>query len=249
VVALAALPAFGDHGGVALASARPPRSAAPAEEATPAPTREPTPKPTPKPTATPKPTPEPTAVPTPEPTPVDPGEVADLCDPIFELPCGLGPGRYSPSRFEPSISVKVDAGWSAATNGDRLVVLARDEGFMTFASAIDLRGASAGQEDSARKLIDAIVARKGLDVTRPAKVRIEKLQGRSVDVTPTGSDRIELFTAGGSTYFVEPGRVTRVVALDVDREVLVIVIEPGDGRTLEAILETADGVAASLRRR
>jgi eukaryotic-like serine/threonine-protein kinase len=247
-VALAALPAFGGDGRVAIVTARPSRSASPVQ-ATPTPTPRPTPKPTPKPTPTPTPTPKPTPVPTPEPTPVDPGDVAALCDPIFELPCGLGPGRYTPARFEPAVSVKVEDGWSAATNGERLVVLVRDEGFMTFASAVDLRGVPANQEDSARKLIDGIAARKGLDATRPAKVRIEKIQGRSVDVTPTGPARVELFTAGGSTYFLEPGRVTRVVALDVDHEVLVIVIEPGDGGTLKAILDTADGVAASLRRR
>jgi hypothetical protein len=178
---------------------------------------------------------------------VEPGEVADLCDPFFELPCTLGPGRYTPARFEPSISVKLGDGWSAATNGDRLVVLARDEGFLTFAGRADVRGAPADREDKAKELIDAVADRNGVSATRPARVRIDKLRGRSVDVTPRGSDRVALFTAGASTYFLEPGRVTRVVALDIDDQVLVIVIEPGDGRDLDAILETADDVAGSLR--
>jgi eukaryotic-like serine/threonine-protein kinase len=251
VVALAALPAMGDDGGLAGASARPSRSAAAVAEATSRPTPDPTPKPTPTPTptptATPKPTPKSTPVPTPEPTPVDPGEVADLCDPFFELPCTLGPGRYTPARFEPSISVKVGDGWSTATNGDRLVVLSRDEGFLTFAARADVRGAPAEQEDTATELIDAVANRSGVSATRPARVRIDKLRGRSVDVTPRGSDRIALFSAGESTYFLEPGRVTRVVALDVDGLVLVLVIEPGDGQDLNAILETADDVAGSLR--
>ena len=80
-------------------------------------------------------------------------------------------------------------------------------------------------------------------------MRIERLRGRSVDVRPTGSNRIVLFTAGGDTYYLEPDRLTRVVALDVDDEVLVIVIEPAGKHTLAEILDTADGVAASLRRR
>jgi hypothetical protein len=172
-----------------------------------------------------------------------------LCEPFFELPCALGPGRYTPSRFEPAISIKLDEGWSAATNAERIVVLARDEGFMTLASAADVRGASAEREDTSRELIDAIADRDGLSATRPAKVRIEKLRGRSVDVTLTGSDRVELFSAGESTYFLEPDRVTRIVALDIDDRVLVIVIEPNDGRDLDAILETADEVAGSLRPR
>jgi tRNA A-37 threonylcarbamoyl transferase component Bud32 len=249
VVALAALPALGDDGGLAGASAEPIRSAAVVEEATPRPTPKPTPKPTAKPTTkpTPKPTPEPTPDPTPEPTPVEEGDVADLCDPFFELPCALGPGRYTPARFEPSVSVRLGDGWSTASNGDRLVVLSRDEGFMTFAARADVRGASADQEDTAKELIDAVADRKGVSATRPARVRIDKLRGRSVDVTPRGSDRIALFAAGENTYFLEPGRVTRVVALDVDGRVLVIVIEPGQGRDLDAILETADDVAASLR--
>ncbi len=249
IVALAAWPALGDDGGLAGASAQPSRSAAAVEEATPRPTLKPTPKPTAKPTPkpTPTPTPESTPLPTPEPTPVEQGEVADLCDPFFELPCNLGPGRYSPARFEPSISVKLGDGWSAATNGDRLVVLSRDEGFLTFAARADVRGASAEQEDTAKELIDAVADRNGVSSTKPARVRIDKLRGRSVDVTPRGSARVALFTAGESTYFLEPGRVTRVVALDIEGRVLLIVIEPVDGRDLDAILETADDVAASLR--
>ncbi len=243
-MALAALPVLGDGDGSAQVSARPTHSETP-EPATP----EPTPDPTPKPTAAPRSTPVPTAVPTPEPTPVEPGEVAALCDPFFELPCALGPGRYTPSRFEPAISIKLDEGWSATTNAERIVVLARDEGFMTLASTADVRGAPADAEDTARELIDAIADRNGLSATRPAKVRIEKLRGRSVDVSPAGSDRIELFSAGESTYFLEPDRVTRIVALDIDDRVLLIVIEPSDGRDLDAILETADDVAGSLRPR
>ena len=121
---------------------------------------------------------------------------------------------------------------------------------MTFAGRADVRGAPARAGGHGQG------ARSTPSRTGPASRRrgrrasgSTRLRGRSVDVTPRGSDRVALFTAGESTYFLEPGRVTRVVALDVDDRVLVIVIEPGDGHDLDAILETADDVAASLRLR
>ena len=243
VVVLGALPAFGEDDGVALVSARPTRSASPIDAATPKPTA----KPTPKPTATPRPTPKPT--PTAAPTPVDAGEVAALCDPFFEIPCALGPGLYAPMRFKPELIFKLGDGWSGATNDERLVVLSRDEGFITLASNVDVPDVRKKDEDSARKLIDAIAGLDHLSATKPAEVRIDDLRGQSVDVEPSGTDRVELFTAGGQVYRVEPDRPTRVVALDVDKEVLLIVIEPTPGQTLKAILETADDIAASLRRR
>jgi serine/threonine-protein kinase len=248
-LAVAALPALGQVGGPAPGSTRPTASSAAVAQATPRrtpkPTPEPTPKPTPKPTITPRPTPKPTPVP----TPVGAGEMAVLCDPFFDLACSLGPGRYAPARFEPAVSFKLGDGWSAANNAERLVVLTRDEGFMTLASAVEVRGGSGREEDTSRKFIEAVAQHDGLAATRPAKVRIDRLRGRSVDVTRSGSRRLELFAADGTPYYLEPGRVTRVVALDVGDEVLVIVIEPNDGHDLRAILDTADDVAASLRSR
>ena len=245
VLALGAIPAFGDVGDEASASPFPVASATLVARVTPEPTAEPTPTPTP----TPSPTLEPTPLTTPEPPPVDAGEVAALCDPFFEIPCALGPGLYAPMRFEPEIFFKLGEGWSAATNDQRLVVLARDEGFITLASHVDVPDAREKDEASARKLIDAIARLDDLSATKPAQVRIDKLRGRSIDVEASGSDRVEIFTAGGQAYVVERDRPTRVVALDVDGEVLLIVIEPAGGRTLDSILETADDVAASVRRR
>ena len=246
-LAVAALPALGDVGGPATRSTRPSASSAAVAAATPRRTPKPTPEPTPKPTATPRPTPKPT----PGSTPATQGEAAALCDPFFDLACSLDPGRYAPTQFEPAVSFKLGEGWSAATNAERLVVLARDEGFMTLASAVEVRGGSGREEDTSKKVIDAVARHDGLSATRPAKVKIDRLRGRSVDVTRTRSrgGRLELFAADGTPYYLEPGRVTRVVALDVGDSVLVIVIEPGDGHDLRAILDTADDVAASLRTR
>jgi serine/threonine-protein kinase len=246
-LAFAVLPALGQVGGFVPGPTRPSASSAAVAQATPRPTPKPTPAPTPKPTATPRPTPKPTPAPTPK--PADPGEMATLCDPFFDLACSLGPGRYAPTRFEPAVSFKLGDGWSAANNAERLVVLTRDEGFMTLASAVEVRGGSGREEDTSKKFIDAVAQHEGLSSTRPAKVKIDRLRGRSVDVTGSRRRRLELFAADGTPYYLEPGRVTRVVALDVGGEVLVIVIEPNDGHDLRAILDTADDVAASLRTR
>ncbi len=242
-LAVAALPALGQVGGPAPATTRPTATSAAVAEVTP----RPTPKPTPKPTATPQPTPDPTPKPTPK--AADPSDVAGLCDPFFDLACSLGPGRYAPTRFEPAVSFKLGDGWSTASNAERLVVLTRDEGFMTLASAVEVRGGSGREEDTSKKFIAAVAGHDGLSATRPAKVKIDRLRGRSVDVTRSSRRRLELFAADGTPYYLEPGRVTRVVALDVGDEVLVIVIEPNDGHDLRAILDTADDVAASLRTR
>jgi serine/threonine protein kinase len=245
VLVLGALPAFGEGDGAALVSAEPAGTASPTPKATP----EPTAKPTPKPTATPRPTPEPTPVPTDAPPPVAAGEVAAVCDPFFDIPCSLGAGLYAPMRFRPEVIFKLGDGWSAATNAERLVVLARDEGFMTLASDVDVPEVRDKDEGSARKVIDAIARLDGLSATKPAQVKIDDLRGRSIDIEADGRDRVEIFVAGGQVYVVERDRPTRVVAIDVGKEVLLIVIEPRGGQTLEAILETADDVAASLRDR
>ncbi|HEY4634216.1 MAG TPA: hypothetical protein VIH00_09890, partial [Candidatus Limnocylindrales bacterium] len=65
---------------------------------------------------------------------------------------------------------------------------------------------------------------------------------------PTGSERVAVFGLDGNTYFLEPERTTRLVAIDAPgREALIIAIEPNDRRTLEEILDTADAVAGSVR--
>jgi eukaryotic-like serine/threonine-protein kinase len=243
-VAAATMPALGQSGAPARPSERPAGPSA-AVAATPKPTPKPTPRPTPEPTApaTPKPTPKPT----PEPTPDVGRDVTALCDPFFDLACSLGAGRYAPARFEPAVSFELGDGWSTATNDERLVVLGRDEGFLTLASAVEVRGGSGKAEDTAKKFIDAVAKHDGLSATRPVKVKIGRLKGRSVDVTRSRSGRLEIFAADGIPYAIERGHATRVVALDVGDEVLVLVIEPRDRHDLRAILDTADDVAASLQ--
>jgi tRNA A-37 threonylcarbamoyl transferase component Bud32 len=203
---------------------------------------------TPAPTAAATPAPTPTA--TEEPPAVPPGRVSDLCEPIFGLPCGLGPGRYAPSRFGPAFDVTLGTGWSTAVHEPDLVSLGRDEGSMTFASRIaevDPDGRAIVPRDRARDLIEAMVTIDGVASSRPADVRIGGRRGQSVDLSPIGDHPVALFSTATRTYFLEPDRTSRVVAIDVRGATVVLVIEPGDFADLAGILETADVAAGTIR--
>jgi tRNA A-37 threonylcarbamoyl transferase component Bud32 len=243
-VLVAALP--GD-GAFALRTAEPPGSAVttterPTTTTDPTATPEPTTELTPDPTATPGPT---EALPT-----APPGEVADLCEAFFGLPCGMGAGRYTPSRFEPAFDIELGEGWSTSVHESDLVALTRDEGSMTFAADVAevYPGGTATQpRDKARDIIEAFVVTDGVSSTKPAAVRIDGRRGFSVDVSPLGSARVAMFATASSTYFVEADRTTRLVALDVRGAVILLCIEPSDVTDLEGILDTADVAAGTIR--
>ena len=257
-VVLAALAVVGVLGGALLLAAMPgggatvptdpPRATGVAQvdptlEPKPDPTAEPTPEPTPE---SPAPTPAPTHE---EPTAVPAGDVADLCEIFFDLPCGLGPGRYAPSRFEPAFDIELGDGWSTATHTADIVALRRDEGAMTFAGRIvevDPEGGPREPREQARDLIEAFITTEGVSATRPANVRIDGRRGLSSDLTPIDSARIQLFATDGTTYFLEPDRTTRVVVMDLRRATLLLAIEPHEGFELAEILETADDAAGTL---
>jgi tRNA A-37 threonylcarbamoyl transferase component Bud32 len=242
-ILVAALP--GD-GAIAFRTDDPPGSAVTSTDPAATPSLAPTPEPTPDATATPDPTPEPTEAP---PT-VPPGEVADLCESFFGLPCGLGAGRYAPSRFFPAFDIELGDGWSAALHEPDLVAFTREQGSMTFAADIAEvypGGAATQPRDKARSIIEAFVVTDGVSSTQPADVRIDGRRGFSVDLAPLEADRVALFATGSSTYFLEPGRTTRLVALDVRGAVVLLAIEPADGSDLRAILDTADIAAGTIR--
>jgi eukaryotic-like serine/threonine-protein kinase len=217
---------------------------------TPSPTAKPTPKPTQTPSPTPSPTPKPTQKPTEAPTPLPEGQVADLCDVFFDIPCGLGAGRYSPSRFRPAFDIKLGDGWSNVTHAEDIVVLTRPEGTLTFAGA--LREVYPGGESDepssrAKDVMEAFIATEGVGASHPANVRIDKRRGYSTDLEPIGSERVPLFSTAGSTFQLEPDRTTRVVVLDLsDHQVIVLAIEPNEGYELGDILETADPAAGTI---
>jgi hypothetical protein len=197
------------------------------------------------------PTTEPTAVPTPEPTPVAPAETAELCDPILGLACSLGSGQYAALELSPGFDLEVGDGWSVAVSEPDLLALSRREGLITFvggATQVFPEGRGEETRGRVRDLIRAWRSTEGVEATRARDVRIDDRRGQSVDVSATGRERIAVFGIDGNVYYLEPGRLTRLVALDAPgRESLIIVIEPDGRHTLEEILATADDVAASVR--
>lgn len=206
----------------------------------------PTALPTPSPETTAEPTAEPAAVPTDVPL----GEVADLCEIFFDQPCGLGAGRYGPSRFSPAFDIELGDGWSAASHATGVVVLQRSEGLMTFMSGItvvDPDGAATAVRDRTRDLIEALVTMDGVAATEPAEVRIDRRRGLSIDVATVDPARLALLANGESAFYLEPGRTTRLVALDTRDGTLLLAIEPADGSDLGEILATADQAAGTIR--
>ncbi len=202
---------------------------------------------------TPDPTPEPTAPPTDadeEPTALPPGDVADLCEIFFDIPCGLGAGRYAPSRFSPAFDIELGDGWSTATHNADTVALTRDQGVMTIAGrVIEVYpdGETREPRDRARDLIEAFIATPGVSATRPATVKIDGRKGLSTDLTPIDSARIQLFATNGTTFFLEPDRTTRIVVMNMKNGTILLAIEPHEEFELADILATADDAAATLR--
>ena len=240
-IAVAALPGAGR----ALDSGSPASEAA---IATDTPTPKPTPRPTPTPSPTPKPTPKPTASPTP--TPVAEGDVADLCEVFFDIPCGLGAGRYSPSRFRPAFDMELGEGWSNAAHRQDIVVLTRVEGTLTFAGGLREvypGGKTDDPSTRARDLMESFVATDGIGATKPKGIRIDRRRAYSSDFQPVGSQRVALFSTEGSTFNLEPDRKTRIVVVDLPGDdTVVLAIEPNEGYDLRDILEAADPVAGSI---
>ena len=236
---VAALP--GD-GATSIPTPRPPASEAAVTVPTVA--TEPTIEPTPVPTA------PPTAGPTDAPTPLPAGDVADLCEIFFDIPCGLGAGRYAPSRFSPAFDIELGDGWSASVHTADTVTLTRSEGEMTFAGEIVEvypDGEARKPKDRARDIIEALIATTGVSATRPANVRIDGRRGLSTDLTPIDDGRIQLFATDGTTFLLEPDRTTRIVVMDLRKGTVLLAIEPHEGFALADILATADDAAGSMR--
>ena len=177
---------------------------------------------------------------------------APVCEPFLGLACSLDAGRYRSSAFDPSIDFTVGKGWSNANSSRDQLELARDEGSLTYASSCRTSGRGvAGRGDApatARALVDAFATTEGRD---------REEAGRRCASTGTAAGRVDLTTAiaastcsgptRGRRTALEPGRTTRMVALDVgDRHAAGHGHRAGDGHTLRQLLDVAaDDVAAS----
>jgi hypothetical protein len=213
----------------------------------------PTPRPTPTPSPTPSPTPlsTPTVPPTVAPTAVPEGQVADLCEIFFDIPCGLGSGRYSPSRFRPRFEIELGEGWSNSAHTADIVELTRTEGAMTFAGKLTEvypNGRTIEPRAHARDIIEAFLATDGVGATDPAEVKIGGRRGFSTDLAPRDDQRVALFATEGSTFNLEANRTTRVVVVDLKGGgTALLAIEPNNDYKLADILESADPAAGTLR--
>jgi eukaryotic-like serine/threonine-protein kinase len=252
VVALLAL--LGIVGGAVIVAALPGTgrttiTAAPSLADVATPTPRPTPTPSPSPTPTPQPTP--TVPATVAPTAVPEGEVADLCEIFFDIPCGLGSGRYSPSRFRPRFEIELGDGWSNSAHTADIVELTRTEGAMTFAGKLTEaypNGRKIEPRARARDIIEAFLATDGVGATDPAEVKIGGRRGFSTDLAPRDDERVALFATEGSTFNLEPNRTTRVVVVDLKGGgTALLAIEPNNDFKLADILESADPAAGTIR--
>lgn len=140
-------------------------------------------------------------------------------------------------------------GWAVKRNDAQVVTLGREEGLWLVTNEPSLVDASQGDggDGKADAWIAAVAATDGVKATKPANVRIDGHHGRSTDVVASGDSRVAILQVDGTTLYAEAGRTSRIVALDVDGAVVLLVIEPAEGQTLRALLDTADDVAASFR--
>jgi hypothetical protein len=234
---VAALSGHSDAGGLAFARTTP--------LATPAPT------PTLQPTLAPTPT---AATPVPKPTPKPPPNTPtrgarDLCDPFLGIACGLDRGTYEPSKFTPPVRFALGDGWSVSLSAPDMFTLDRAEGSMTFASAITAvypSGQPTAPKTSARSLVETFIETTGVAAGKPGQGHIDKHRSTVVDLTPTGPDRIALFSTMTQTFYLEPVGTTRVTAIDGPNGPIVIAIQPAEDSTIDAIRKVADPVVKSF---
>ena len=177
--------------------------------------------------------------------------MSDLCEIFFDIPCGLGAGRYAPSRFRPAFDIEVGEGWSNAVHGEDILTLTRPEGAITFAGRIKEVYPN-GETDEPRPrpqdIIEALISTDGVQATDPASVRIDGRRGLSTDLAPSDNERVALFATDNSTFHLEPDRTTRIVVIDLPGDdTVLLAIEPNDGSELRDILEIADPVAGTIR--
>jgi hypothetical protein len=174
----------------------------------------------------------------------------DACGPFFGVSCGLDAGTYEPSHFVPAIRFKIGSGWSVADSRSDVLALARDEGRLTFASGITTvypSGDPADAPATARLLVEAFIGTDGVAAGKPADRKIDKHKATTVDLSPTGRDRVALFGSGSETFFLEPNGTTRLVVVDTDAGPLVIAIEAAPDRQPAAIVKVATPVVSSVR--
>ena len=206
--------------------------------------------PSPDPTTVATPAPQATETPPPNPSdpPATPEQSIDLCEPDPGATCALAAGSYAPSRFEPRVSFELDDGWEAFRAGDRLVVLARSEGYLTLASGT-ITAFDGDQEyevrANANAIADAFTSDPAVAVVDQSRARVDGHRAIRLDLLPAG-DRAPLFGSGGDVFYIEPETVTRVYVFEVRGQPVILALEGANGVNLDEFLNAADGALSSL---
>ena len=146
------------------------------------------------------------------------------------------------------MSIDLDEGWETFRTGDRLVVLARDEGYLTLASSVStvFDGDEAYEvRANANDLLDAFRSDTAVVVLDQRRARVDGHRAVRLDVMPYG-DRAPLFGSGDDVFYVEPQTVTRLYVFEVRGEPVILALEGANGVDLDGFLDAADGALSSL---
>jgi hypothetical protein len=169
---------------------------------------------------------------------------------MFGFACGLGAGMYQPATFEPGVSFRLGGGWSTTLREPDIVSLSRDEGVLTLAGAVTAvypRGGAENPPRSGRALAETFVETDGVAASRPKVDRVDKRRATVVDLSASGPQRLPLFSTASQTFYLEPDDTTRIMVVEARDGILLIAIEPAEGRRLDDILPIAEAVVHSLR--
>ena len=217
--------------------------------ASPTPSRRPTPKPTARPTPTASPTPAPTAKPAATSAPAAPAGAPDLCQPFFGIACGLDAGRYAPATFVPPIRFDLKTGWSTAAQDADLLVLSRSAGQLTFAGALDAVYPSGDPEtppSSAKGLVETFIVTDGVASSNPAQQKVDKRTATVVDLWPSGTRRLPLFSVGSTIVWLDARSPSRLVVIDGKRGPLLVVAQAANGQAIQSLWPAVQPVLTSL---
>jgi hypothetical protein len=146
------------------------------------------------------------------------------------------------------VSIELDEGWGAFRAGDRLMVLARDEGYLTLASG-DITAFDGDHEyevrPNANAVADAFASNPAIELLDRERARVDGHRAIRLDLIPSG-DRAPLFGSGGDVFYAEPETVTRVYVFEVRGELVILALEGANGVDLDGFLNAADGPLSSL---
>jgi len=166
----------------------------------------------------------------------------DLCvteaDPTGR--CALLPGDFRPSRFRPSISFALPAGWSNLRYFPDAIALLSERTALSVVSG-ELESESEGGDravaaSTASEMMAFLQADERLRTLVPGPASVAGQVGMSIDLVSV-EDIEPLFLTDQDSFDLDLGDRARFLALDVEGMLVVLIIESAPG------LELADSIA------